>query len=166
RRHTSATRDWSSDVCSSDLTRAPGVWRTSPAIASMTSRRRPSLKFGTHSTSCRIVSLGKPYYASVLCESSPRTGFRGSAREDAETALSSSMREHGGRSARPDDRTERLSRFLALVLRHKPDSVGIALDSSGFAEIEELANAIAAQPGCTSVTDAALRAVAAQDTRR
>ena len=76
------------------------------------------------------------------------------------------MREHGGRSARPDDRTERLSRFLALVLRHKPDSVGIALDSSGFAEIEELANAIAGQPGWTSVTEAAIRAVAAQDTRR
>jgi len=76
------------------------------------------------------------------------------------------MREHGGRSARPDDRTERLSRFLALVLRHKPDSVGIALDSSGFAEIEELANAIAGQPGWTSVTEAAIRAVAQRDARR
>ena len=93
-------------------------------------------------------------------------GFRGSAREDAETALSSGMREHGGRSARPDDRTERLSRFLALVLRHKPDSVGIALDPSGFVEIEELANAIAGQPGWTSVTEAAIRAVAQTDARR
>jgi len=93
-------------------------------------------------------------------------GSGGGAREDAETALSSGMRQHRDRPGRPDERPERLSRFLALVLRHKPESVGITLDPSGFTEIEDLAKAIAEQPGWTGITEAAIRAVADQDTRR
>lgn len=76
------------------------------------------------------------------------------------------MRPHRDRSARPEERTDRLSRFLALVLRHKPESIGITLDPSGFAEIDVLAKAMAGQPGWPGITAAAIRAVAEQDARR
>ncbi len=33
---------------------------------------------------------------------------------------------------------EKLSRFLSMVLRHRPDKIGIALDKSGWADIEKL----------------------------
>jgi len=33
-----------------------------------------------------------------------------------------------------------LSKFLSLVLRHKPDTIGLALDAQGWAGIEELIN--------------------------
>lgn len=69
-------------------------------------------------------------------------------------------------AARAGDQAERLSRFLALVLRHKPDSIGITLDAAGFVEIAALASAIAAQPGWEWVSPAALRALAHQDARR
>ena len=35
------------------------------------------------------------------------------------------------------DRTQ-LSKFLSLVLRHKPDAIGLELDSQGWADIEQL----------------------------
>ena len=35
------------------------------------------------------------------------------------------------------DRTQ-LSKFLSLILRHKPDAVGLELDSQGWANIEQL----------------------------
>jgi len=76
------------------------------------------------------------------------------------------MHQYRARPARIDERTDRLSRFLALVLRHKPESIGITLDASGFTEIEALAKAIAGQPGWSGVTDAAIHAVAQQDPRR
>ncbi len=69
-------------------------------------------------------------------------------------------------AARPGDRTERLSRFLALVLRHRPESVGVTLDPSGYVEIETLAAALARQPGWSWVTADSIRAVARSDPRR
>ena len=33
---------------------------------------------------------------------------------------------------------QQLSRFLSLILRHKPETIGIALDSHGWAEVDEL----------------------------
>jgi RNA:NAD 2'-phosphotransferase (TPT1/KptA family) len=33
---------------------------------------------------------------------------------------------------------EQLSRFLSFILRHKPESIGIALDEHGWANVEEL----------------------------
>lgn len=36
----------------------------------------------------------------------------------------------------------KLSKFLSLVLRHKPDEIGIELDSQGWVEVEELLNKI------------------------
>ncbi|OLC28647.1 MAG: hypothetical protein AUH31_08525 [Armatimonadetes bacterium 13_1_40CM_64_14] len=71
-----------------------------------------------------------------------------------------------GRPARTDESTDRLGRFLALVLRHKPDSVGITLDPAGFVEVEVLAQAIAAQPGWSSVTGDAIRAATQKDAKR
>jgi putative RNA 2'-phosphotransferase len=35
------------------------------------------------------------------------------------------------------DRTQ-LSKFLSLILRHKPDAIGLELDSHGWADIEQL----------------------------
>ena len=70
------------------------------------------------------------------------------------------------RAVEPDDREERLSRFLALVLRHKPDSVGIALDPAGFVDILLLARSLAAQPGWGWITEDAIRALARRDPRR
>ena len=35
------------------------------------------------------------------------------------------------------DRTQ-ISKFMSFVLRHKPDAIGLALDSQGWASIEEL----------------------------
>jgi len=35
------------------------------------------------------------------------------------------------------DRTQ-LSKFLSLILRHKPDAIGLELDSQGWANIEQL----------------------------
>src|ERR1700744_6252448 len=32
----------------------------------------------------------------------------------------------------------RLSKFLSLVLRHKPDAIGLSLDAQGWANIDEL----------------------------
>lgn len=41
----------------------------------------------------------------------------------------------------PTDYTS-LSRFLSLILRHKPETVGISLDSQGWTNVEELITAI------------------------
>lgn len=35
-----------------------------------------------------------------------------------------------------------LSKFISLVLRHKPETIGISLDEHGWANVEELLNAI------------------------
>jgi len=71
-----------------------------------------------------------------------------------------------GARAAGADRDDRLSRFLALVLRHKPESVGVTLDPGGFVEVETLAAALAAQPGWAWVTAEAIRRLAAADGRR
>lgn len=63
----------------------------------------------------------------------------------------------------PDDR---LSKFLALILRHKPETVGLALDPAGFVELDALAAAIAGQPGWSGTTAEAIRALAEGDPRR
>ncbi|CAM1353306.1 putative RNA 2'-phosphotransferase [Tenacibaculum ascidiaceicola] len=36
--------------------------------------------------------------------------------------------------------TKRISKFLSLILRHQPEKIGLKLDSSGWASIEELLN--------------------------
>lgn len=37
-----------------------------------------------------------------------------------------------------DNRLVRISKFLSLVLRHKPERIGLTLDAEGWADIEEL----------------------------
>jgi putative RNA 2'-phosphotransferase len=37
-----------------------------------------------------------------------------------------------------DDKLVRISKFLSLVLRHKPEHVGLTLDPEGWADVEEL----------------------------
>jgi putative RNA 2'-phosphotransferase len=37
-----------------------------------------------------------------------------------------------------DDRYVRISKFLSLVLRHKPETIGLNLDSEGWADVGEL----------------------------
>ncbi len=39
-------------------------------------------------------------------------------------------------------RLEKISKFLALVLRHKPDAAGITLDKHGWADVNELVRGI------------------------
>lgn len=63
-------------------------------------------------------------------------------------------------------RRVRLSRLLALVLRHRPEEVGLTLDAGGFAPLQTLAQALAAQPGWESVAVADLVTVADADPRR
>lgn len=53
-----------------------------------------------------------------------------------------------------------------MVLRHKPDSVGVSLDPAGFADVAALAAAVAAQPGWTWVTEDLIRAAAQHDAKR
>lgn len=76
------------------------------------------------------------------------------------------MREIRNGPPRTDQSADRLGRFLALVLRHKPDSVGITLDQAGFVEVEVLAKGIAAQPSWSSVTADAIRAAVQKDPKR
>lgn len=63
-------------------------------------------------------------------------------------------------------RLARLSRLVALVLRHRPDEVGLSLDAAGFAPLEALAGALATQPGWESVSAEDLMALADSDPRR
>ena len=61
---------------------------------------------------------------------------------------------------------QRLSRFLALVLRHRPDTVGVVLDPSGFVEVAALAHAVAATSGWAGVTADSITLLARRDRRR
>ncbi|MBI3998646.1 MAG: RNA 2'-phosphotransferase [Armatimonadetes bacterium] len=63
-------------------------------------------------------------------------------------------------------RRARLSRLLALVLRHRPEKVGLTLDVGGFAPLEAVTQGLASQPGWESITTADLIAVAEADRRR
>ncbi len=68
--------------------------------------------------------------------------------------------------ASQSQRRVRLSRLLALVLRHRPDEVGLSLDAGGFVPLDDVARALAAQPGWESLTVADLIGVAEADPRR
>ncbi len=70
--------------------------------------------------------------------------------------------------SRPDDaaRRVRLSRLVALVLRHRPEEVGLRLDEGGFVAVDALSEALAGQPGWDAVTVSDLVALAQADPRR
>lgn len=69
-------------------------------------------------------------------------------------------------SSRSSQRLTRLSRLVALVLRHRPDEVGVSLDSGGFAPLDTLAQGLAAQPGWETISTGDLVALADADPRR
>jgi putative RNA 2'-phosphotransferase len=56
--------------------------------------------------------------------------------------------------------------LVALVLRHRPEEVGVSLDAGGYADLESLAVALATQPGWESLSSRDLVALAEVDPRR
>ena len=46
------------------------------------------------------------------------------------------------KSRRPQNRRKNTSKFIALILRHRPESVGITLDEHGWADVDELIEGI------------------------
>ncbi len=60
----------------------------------------------------------------------------------------------------------RLSRLAALVLRHRPEEVGLTLDGGGFVPVEALAAALSTQRGWESLCADDLVALSAADPRR
>jgi len=63
---------------------------------------------------------------------------------------------HGGRGeprhGRRPSGDERLSRFLAFVLRHHPEEIGLELDERGACDFEALLEGIRSRPGFERVT--------------
>src|SRR3990170_785471 len=76
------------------------------------------------------------------------------------------MSARSGSRPGPAARLTRLSRLVALVLRHRPDEVGLRLDAGGYAPLDLLAQALASQPGWESVSPDDLIALAQADSRR
>ena len=62
------------------------------------------------------------------------------------------------------DETVKTSKFLSLVLRHEPGSVGISLDSAGWVSVEELLRACRAHGRALSLEE--LRAVVEGNDKR
>ena len=60
---------------------------------------------------------------------------------------------------RPLSLDERLSRFLAYVLRHHPEEANLALDERGAADLDEVLAAVRARPGLAGVTRERLLAI-------
>jgi len=52
------------------------------------------------------------------------------------------MEVHVMKNGKSDKKLERTSRFISLILRHRPDTVGITLDEHGWADVEELIDGI------------------------
>ena len=51
------------------------------------------------------------------------------------------------RNGRGGKRLKNLSKFISLILRHKPEVIGIALDEHGWADVRELIDGICRTPG-------------------
>ena len=43
---------------------------------------------------------------------------------------------------RPGSRKKNTSKFISLILRHKPEAIGIALDEHGWANVQELIDGV------------------------
>jgi putative RNA 2'-phosphotransferase len=63
------------------------------------------------------------------------------------------------------DELVRISKFLSLVLRHKPEEIGLTLDENGWAEVEELLR-LANERGRTITRPLLDRVVAENDKKR
>ena len=66
---------------------------------------------------------------------------------------------------RPSHTDERLSRFLTMVLRHRPGRLGLQLDEQGWVAIPELLEALAKSPGRRVVDESALRSIVRTDAK-
>ncbi|UCF96943.1 MAG: RNA 2'-phosphotransferase [Spirochaetaceae bacterium] len=64
-----------------------------------------------------------------------------------------------------DDEVMRTSKFLSLVLRHKPEAIGLQLDKNGWANVEELLS-LSAEKGRNISMDMLLRVVRENDRHR
>ena len=58
-----------------------------------------------------------------------------------------------------------ISKFLSLVLRHKPEEIGLSLDTNGWASIDDLIR-LSNQKGTTLTKDMIEEVVAANDKKR
>ena len=47
------------------------------------------------------------------------------------------------------DRNKSTSKFISLILRHKPETIGITLDEHGWADVRELIDGINQSEGHT-----------------
>src|SRR5271165_4254825 len=63
-----------------------------------------------------------------------------------------------------NDRHVKISKYLSLVLRHKPERIGIALDEAGWVAVDELLRGCAAHR--FSLTRAELDCVVANNDKR
>ena len=52
-------------------------------------------------------------------------------------------------SSGKSDRNKKTSKFISLILRHKPETIGITLDEHGWADVTELINGINQSEGHT-----------------
>ena len=50
---------------------------------------------------------------------------------------------------RPGSRKKNTSKFISLILRHKPETIGITLDEHGWADVRELIDGINQSEGHT-----------------
>ena len=53
------------------------------------------------------------------------------------------------KSGRSDKQTTSASRFISLILRHKPETIGITLDEHGWADVQDLIDGINRTSGHT-----------------
>ena len=53
------------------------------------------------------------------------------------------------KNGKSDKQLKNTSKFISLVLRHKPETIGIALDEHGWADVSELINGINRSEGHT-----------------
>ena len=65
-------------------------------------------------------------------------------------------------SHKNEDHLTSTSRFISLILRHRPDTVGITLDEHGWAEVDALIAGVNAQDG-HALTRALLEEIVASD---
>lgn len=64
-----------------------------------------------------------------------------------------------------DKQLTHTSKFLSLILRHKPETIGLQLDAQGWADVEQL-RTLAATHGKPITMDLLLRVVAENDKKR
>jgi len=64
------------------------------------------------------------------------------------------------------DRLEKLSKFLSLILRHKPEILNIRLRKDGFVDLEELIEKIKKRKGFTWVRISDIKRLIEQDKRK